>query len=121
MDWDHNALAVVKEEHLNCIALQGVCTRLNTFLVRMKISEGIELSEILNKHQALFACLFYFFHEFWTLRWVAMGPFYSLCLLSRIPNFSYSSITQSKTRASCCMKFRLRIIETLGLLMSRAL
>lgn len=83
------------------------------FLVRMKMSEGIKLSEILNKHQALFECLFNFFHEFWTLRWVAVGPFYSLCFLSMILNFSYSSILQSKTMASCCMKFRLRLIVTL--------
>lgn len=42
-----------------------------------------------------------------------MGPFYSLCFLSRIPNFSYSSSSQSKTGVSCCMKFMLRTSETL--------
>lgn len=52
MDWDHNALAVVPEEHLNLYSSPEGLYKAEHFVVRMKISEGIELSEILNKHQA---------------------------------------------------------------------
>lgn len=98
MDWDHSALAVVTEEHLNLYSSpKGLC-KAELFVVRMKNQEGIELSEILNKHQALisFECLFNLFLEFWTLRWVAVGPFYSLCFCPGFPTLHTQVVLRAR-------------------------